>query len=580
MYLSGYRVSHRCGFLASHSHPARSFRVPPAAAPGGLIAEVRTLIVVSSLSIELGGRTVVSGLSFTANPGEIIGVAGPNGAGKTTLLRAIRGELRPSSGSIDIATGLRLGYLAQGSDDAAALPAGDAYAAAFPGDATSARLESIAAALASAKEPDAIARLSRAYDEALDLLENRDSDELERVRGELGIAAFDPQRPLSGFSGGERTRIALTALAAGSPDALLLDEPTNHLDLPGIRRVEQLIRSVPGPVIVVSHDRALLDAVCTSILALEPGKPGEMFAGGYRAYASELARHREQEWEAYRRQQREERQLRQNIAAAESRSRHIENSTIDFAIRKKAAKIARRSVTLKARLERQIESAEHLDRPGRTATGFQGSFAEGERGAGRLILADNLRLEAGGRTLADGLTFQLGRGQRLAVTGPNGSGKTTLIRAILGDAAPAGGVLEVAASARPGYLPQEDMAILTPGEANLTPLEFLRRTSRQSEAEINNFLHRFLFARGEIRTPVGLLSYGERRRLALARLVLGGANLLLLDEPTNHLDIPSREAFETALDGFEGGVLVVTHDRYLLERLGGERLELGGSRGG
>jgi len=554
-------------------------RPSPPPQPGGQLAEVRTLIVVSSLSIELGGRAVISGLSFTANRGEVIGVVGPNGAGKTTLLRAIAGEVRPSAGRIDIGTGVRLGYLAQGSDEAGDLALGAAFPVAFPGESTGLRLESIAAALATATDPQRIAALSREYDEALDLLGRPQSDDLDRVREELGIIDFDPARPLAEFSGGERTRVALAALVASSPAALLLDEPTNHLDLPGIRWVEQLIRSVPGPVVVVSHDRALLDAVCTSILALEPGKGGELFAGGYAAYAAELERRREQEWEAYRRQQREERQLRQNIAAAESRSRHIENSTIDFAIRKKAAKIARRSVTLKARLERQIESAEHLERPGRAAMGFQGSFAEGERGAGRLVLADSLRLEAGGRTLVDGLTFQLSRGQRLAVTGPNGSGKTTLIRAILGEVAPAGGMLEVAASARPGYLPQEDLAILAPGEIELTPVELFRRTTKRSEAEINNFLHRFLFAQGEVRTPVGLLSYGERRRLALARLVLGGANLLLLDEPTNHLDVPSREAFEAALDGFDGAVLVVTHDRYLLERLGGERLELGASEG-
>ena len=217
----------------------------------------------------------------------------------------------------------------------------------------------------------------------------------------------------------------------------------------------------------------------------------------------------------------------------------------------------RRGVTLRARLERQIESADHVERPERATQAFAGSFANEEKGRSRLLLADNVGLEIGGRQLFEGLSFEVSRGQRVALLGPNGSGKTTLLRAILGEQRVEAGHLELSGSAQVGYLPQGET--LDDGYLERTPIELFRRERAMSMVEANNLLHRFLFGHDRAGRPLREMSYGERRRLALARLVLRGANLLLLDEPTNHLDIPSREAFEAALAGFEGGALVVTH---------------------
>ncbi|HET7738124.1 MAG TPA: ATP-binding cassette domain-containing protein, partial [Tepidiformaceae bacterium] len=297
----------------------------------------------------------------------------------------------------------------------------------------------------------------------------------------------------------------------------------------------------------------------------------EVFSGGYSAYAAEVRAREERTWDAWERQQREERRMKQVISTIESRARTIEQSTIDFAIRKKAAKISRRQVTLKARMEREAASASHIDRPLKPSAGFEGVF--GGVAGGAMVVAEcrELSLEQGGAPLLRGVSFSVQRSERVALLGPNGSGKTTLLRAFLGEHAPAAGEVRLAPSARAAFLAQEEAL---PADQRRTPIDLIREAKAMPEAEAFNTLHRFHLRHDRARAPIGTLSYGERRRLELARLVLGGAGLLLLDEPTNHLDIPSREAFEQALEAFGGAVILVTHDRYLVERFATRILEI------
>jgi macrolide transport system ATP-binding/permease protein len=291
-----------------------------------------------------------------------------------------------------------------------------------------------------------------------------------------------------------------------------------------------------------------------------------VYTGNYTAYANEVARRAADQLERYERQERQRARLERSIHAAETRSRGIEQQTINFHYRKRALKVARRAVTLRARLQRQLQSAEHVERPGRPPQGLHApAIAEGPRSASRLVEARSLAVAMGARTLIEGAAFVIRRGDRIVLIGRNGCGKTTLLKTILGEHQPAAGTLRVTPSARIGYLAQDDLETLSDEAA--TPVEVIRKTVQVNEAEAFNLLHRFLFGHDRAFTPLAQLSYGERRRLSLARLILDGANLLLLDEPTNHLDLPSRESFEAALESFGGAWLAVTHDRYFAERL-------------
>jgi ATP-binding cassette subfamily F protein 3 len=511
------------------------------------------MLTVESLAKELGGRSILTSVSFSLERGEVAGLVGPNGSGKSTLLRIIAGDLAPDGGRVVLPPGATVVRLAQGYAGESDTAVAELFPSCFPATLESRLIvlaeriaaEDGASASAAADEYDAVLARVRAAPAGFDLAAAWDALALRDVHAES---------PAGLLSGGELTKLGLLNAFASSPDVLLLDEPTNHLDLGGMEWLEEQLDDFGGAVLVVSHDRVLLDNVADRVVELDPRTgTGEVFAGGYTEYAEEKARRHAEQWAAYERQQREERKLKKAISAIESRSRNIENRTINFYFRKRAKKVARRAVTLKARLERDLESAGHVERPGKQAQGFYGAFTTGERSASRILGVDGLALDVADRRLFDRLTFEVRRGERVALLGANGSGKTTLLRAILGEQPIAAGELFVSGSARIGYLAQDDPSHGFAGEDGaLTPVALLRRSVAMSESEVNDFLHRFLFGHAQLGTPIARLSYGERRRLELARLVLSGANLLLLDEPTNHLDLPSREAFEAAFSSFDG----------------------------
>ncbi|GAB4331311.1 MAG: ABC-F family ATP-binding cassette domain-containing protein [Dehalococcoidia bacterium] len=528
-----------------------------------MLARGSPVLRVSDLSVAAGGRVLFSGLSFVVNAGERLAVIGPNGAGKTTLLRVIAGELSPAAGTVALSPGAAIAMLPQGLDEAEATAA-TMFPHAFALIEPERRLEAVAAELATATSNRAD-HLASEYDRLLAVL----SGEISPTAGFQALmpTALTGDEPVDSLSGGERQRLALAEILASAPDVLLLDEPTNHLDLDMVAWVETWLRGFPGPVVVVSHDRAFLDAVATHVLPLDPaaGGPPELFTGTYSGYASELQRRRGRQWEAYRRQRREERQLKREISAIESRARNIESRTIHFHFRKRAAKVARQAVTLKSRLERELDSANRAERPKDDPVGIEGQFDQAPTSASTLVSATGLTLRAGETTLLRDAAFTVGRGERVALVGPNGSGKTTLLRAVLGYVTPQSGALHVAGSAIIGALAQDDESMFADA-ASLTPVQWLRQRLPLTARDAANELHRFLGDHRVLETAIGALSYGERRRLALAQLILGGANLLLLDEPTNHLDLPAREAFESAFDAYRGAAIVATHDRYFIER--------------
>jgi ATP-binding cassette subfamily F protein 3 len=395
-----------------------------------------------------------------------------------------------------------------------------------------------------------------------------------------------PDERIDALSGGEQTKLGLIDLAASRPDVLLLDEPTNNLDLHALGWLDDFLRGFEGAVLLVSHDRALLDDHADKIIELsEITGRAETFTGNYEAYADEKARRHAEQWDLYRRQQEHERRVKAEIRSIKQTAMgHEKMSQNDF-YRRKAKKIARRAVVLERRLERDLSSAPRLEKPIKTPYRVKAEIAPAARSGDRMLFIDGVSLSVAGRALLTGVTMEIGWGERVALTGANGGGKTTLLRAVLGEIALDAGSVRTSPSTRIGYLPQEERDIDpragSPRQGGWeTPVDAIRAAVDISETEARRFLHRFLFTSDGALTPIARLSYGERRRLSLARLVLSGANLLLLDEPTNHLDIPSREAFESALEAYEGALIAVTHDRYFIGRFA-ERvlsIESGGLR--
>lgn len=531
------------------------------------------MLRVSNLGISFGGRLIVSGVSFTVNQGDRAGIVGPSGAGKSTLLRLLAGLARPDMGAVESSRGVRIGYLPQGYDGQANCTVVEVFPALFP-ETGEQELVALAERLGRAAGAEAEA-VEEAYSAALArLADTPDPETLARARAELGVRDVVPDELVGSLSGGEQAKLGLLTLSAERPDVLLLDEPTNNLDVAGLMWLESYLDHFQGAVVIVSHDRALLDDHVSTILEVD-GVTGrvEAFAGGYSDYAAEKARRAADQWERYRRQEERRERIERSISGLKTRAQRTENRTIDFYYRKRALKVARRAVTLQARLQRELNSEERVEKPVVLPHRLIATLPPGERAGDRMLAAEGLTIGVGGRELARDLSFEVGWGDRLAIVGPNGGGKTTLIETLLGIREPLGGRVVRAPSTRPGYLPQRTDTAARHGDGT-TPLEVIRLAAPLTEADARRFLHRFLFTSDAVFTPLPRLSYGERRRLDLARLVAAGANLLVLDEPTNHLDIRAREAFEAALDQYDGAVVAVTHDRYFVERFASRILAL------
>ncbi len=529
------------------------------------------MIQIKNVTHSFGGRVLFRDVSSTVAPGEHVGIIGPNGSGKSTLLRIVAGELHPDAGHIERPRSERIGYLRQSPVRGA--PSLEStfptLALALRGDAL---LADAAQRLALADSTELPAR-EQVFDELLTGMEHvADTEIIEVAARGIGADFVWFERVPAALWGGEFAKLALLDLVAMQPDALLLDEPTNHLDSAGIEWLTGYIEGFAGPVLTVSHDRAFLDAAIDGLLVLDPvSGAAEVWHGDYTSWAEERARRLAEQWQAYEREQRGIRELRRTISAIESRSRNIEQRTIHFHYRKRAKKVARRSTTLKARLERQAASGEQTERPAKEPSGLRTEFTRVTGGAVRLVEVADATIAIGDRVLLEGVSFTVSRGQRTFITGPNGTGKSTLLRALIGAsnadrALVRGGVVRLAGSARLGVMRQDEVTDW-PGE---TPLEVIRSAAQVSEVEASNLLHRFVFAHDLARLPLDRLSEGERRRLQFVMLVGSGANLLVLDEPTHHLDLPSREAFEAALAAYEGAVLAVSHDRYFVDQFADE----------
>lgn len=526
----------------------------------------QVVLQVSSISKSYGGETVLDGVSFVVNSGERVGLVGPNGCGKTTLLRIIAGKEEADAGSaVFDPPDLRLGYLEQAlafdHDETLADVLGVGGRAMARAEAEVARLGEL---LATAPPGDQVA-LGAAYGAALEALERLaaqqvDAHEAAQVLSGLGLAGYALGTPVGSLSGGQKTRLGLARLLLRRPQLLLLDEPTNHLDIEALRWLEAWLQQFRGGALIVSHDRTFLDRTVSTILELDAGTHKvTAYPGGYSDYVRAKEREREKQWQRYTDQQEHIAHVTEEIRRLSHYADNIERHSIDFAVRKVALGIARRAVMQKRRLDRELEK-ETVEKP-KQSWQMKLEFGQVAQGGQDVLVLEDLAAGYDGVALFEGLNEVLRAGERVALVGPNGAGKTTLLRVITGELAPMAGRARVGSAVKLGYLSQ-DQADLDPTS---DPLRTIRATTPMDETDARTFLHRFLFSGDDVFTENRSLSYGERARLSLARLVADGCSFLLLDEPINHLDIPSRTRFEQAMAGYEGTVLAVVHDRYFIE---------------
>lgn len=531
------------------------------------------VLKVSNLSKRFPDGPVLEGVSFVLNAGERVGLVGPNGSGKSTLLKVVAGTLRPDTGAVTLGQSDRVGYLAQYPEDALGLTVAEALAAADPElDRARREIEDSTATMARTDLPAEEQESALAtYAAAAEWFEQLGGYEFEHraeaVRDGLGLGEIEEDRIVGTLSGGQKTRLALARLLLSAPTILLLDEPTNYLDLPALLWLERFVAASQQAAIIVSHDRRFLDQTVTGIFELDVETHRmKVYPGNYSAYAETKAREREKQEAAYQDQVERIEAFEEQIKALKQKAKYTEGNTIHFHYRKIAKGVAKRAKSQERRLERYVGEEERIERPEDAKRLYLVDLTEAALKDRRLaVSARDVRFGYDGQTILDGIDLEVHGGDRLALIGANGSGKTTLLRA-LAEELPFEGTIRYGDGVRVGYLPQEQAAEGEVGRR--TVLETFRAGVVGHEDEARAFLDKFLFTGDEVMRRVDQLSYGERSKLALAILVASGANFLLLDEPTSHLDVSAVERIESALAEYPGPLMVTSHDRFFLRRIG------------
>ncbi len=515
---------------------------------------------------------VFENLSWEVHDDRVVGFVGPNGCGKSTLLRLIAGGLTSDTGFVVRRKGLTIGYLHQEPQ----LGAGrTVWQEALTASVELAQVEAELAAVEGQLAKPAVYgdenALTRALERQARLLEEYEwlggHGYEGRVRSTLfglGFSEDDMDLPVEALSGGQKKLVGLAKLLVTRPDLLLLDEPDNHLDLNGKAFLERFIRSYKGAVIIVSHDRYLLDLVVDEIVELEDGRLTH-YPGNYSEYAFEKQMRLLRQQQLYQAQQKEINRLEQAAKRLLTWGKVYDNE-----------KFSRRGQNILKRLEK----IERVERPvlERKQMGLE---LNGWRGSNKMleiidldkafpVPADGSGSSADEVIILAGLDLLVWHGERVGMVGPNGAGKSLLFRLILGQEPPTGGQIRIGPSVKIGYYAQEHETL----NYEWTLIDTVRQVAKLSESDAVRILGRFLFSYEQARGTVANLSGGERSRLQMALLMLSDANLLLLDEPTNNLDIPSAEVLEDALSEFEGSMLIISHDRYFLDRVADRIVEL------
>lgn len=522
---------------------------------------------LDNVTLYFGGQTVFAKISWEVNHNARIGLVGPNGAGKSSMLRLLARENEPSVGKVVLTRGIRVGYLPQEPQfDLTRTVIDEARDASPTLAALEREMERLAAQMGDPAVYGDERKLQRVLDaHARAVAEFRDKGGLNlenRVRATLRGLGFDEASyglPLAALSGGQKKLVGLAKLLIEQPELLLLDEPDNHLDLNGKAFLEKLIADYPGAVVIVSHDRYLLDIVAEEIAELEDGKLTG-YVGNYSEYAFEKKQRLLKQQQFFELQQRELQRL-------------------EFSIRRllgwgagQNEKFVRRAKSMQKRLDK----TERIDRPRLERKKIGLGLSAHQRGSNKTLEVNRLAKSYDGKPVLRGADLLVWHRDRVGVIGANGAGKSVLMRCILsaaegsGEEMPDAGEIKIGPSTTIAHYAQEHQTL----DRESTLAEELRRTKPMIDRELYSLMGRFLFTPDDGKKKIRQLSGGEKARVQMAKLMLTGANFLLLDEPTNNLDIPSCELLEAALDDYDGTVLVISHDRYFLDNIVGKIVEL------